>query len=106
VARQGFFSAAKFEEAESEIAVRRKALEEAQASLRHAQADELREWRENHALARAARTEAERELERLLAGSRPEEIEAAEAEIAASRRSAAFSRTSSGGSRSALRTRA
>jgi putative peptide zinc metalloprotease protein len=82
LARQGFFSAAKFEEAESEIAVRRKALEEAQASLRHAQADELREWRENHALARAARTEAERELDRLLAGSRPEEIEAAEAEIA------------------------
>jgi putative peptide zinc metalloprotease protein len=82
LAKQGFFSAAKFEEAESEIAVRRKALEEAQASLRHAQADELREWRENHALARAARTEAERELERLLAGSRPEEIEAAEAEIA------------------------
>lgn len=80
--QQGFFSAAKYEEAESELAVRRRALDEAQASLHHAQADELREWRENLALARAARTEAERELERLLAGSRPEEIEATEAEIA------------------------
>jgi putative peptide zinc metalloprotease protein len=80
--KQGFFSAAKYDEAESETAVRRKALEEAEATLRYAQADELREWRENLALARAARTEAERELERLLAGSRPEEIEATEAEIA------------------------
>jgi multidrug resistance efflux pump len=80
--QQGFYSAAKFEEAESEISVRRKALEEAQANLRHARADELREWSENQALAKAARTEAERELERLAAGSRPEEIEAMEAEIA------------------------
>jgi multidrug resistance efflux pump len=80
--QQGFFSAAKYEEAESELTVRRRAYDEAQASLHHAQADELREWRENLALARAARTEAERELERLLAGSRPEEIEATEAEIA------------------------
>jgi putative peptide zinc metalloprotease protein len=80
--KQGFFAAAKYDEAESEMAVRRKALEEAEATLRYAQADELREWRENLALARAARTEAERELERLLAGSRAEEIEATEAEIA------------------------
>jgi multidrug resistance efflux pump len=80
--QQGFYSAAKFEEAESEISVRRKALEEARANLRHAQADELREWSENQALAKATRTEAERELERLAAGSRPEEIEAMEAEIA------------------------
>jgi multidrug resistance efflux pump len=79
--KQGFFSTAKYEEAESELTVRRRALDEAQAGLRHAQADELREWRENLALARATRTEAERELERLLAGSRPEEIEATEAEI-------------------------
>ncbi|HYY60468.1 MAG TPA: PqqD family peptide modification chaperone [Burkholderiales bacterium] len=80
--KQGFFSAAKYDEAEAEMAVRRNALEEAQASLRYAQTGELREWRENLALARSARTEAERELERLLAGSRPEEIEATEAEIA------------------------
>jgi multidrug resistance efflux pump len=79
--KQGFFSQAKYEEAEAELAVRRRALDEAQASLHHAQADDLREWRENLALARAVRTEAERELERLLAGSRPEEIEATEAEI-------------------------
>jgi multidrug resistance efflux pump len=82
--KQGFFSTAKYEEAESELTVRHRALDEAQANLRHAQAGELREWRENLALARAARTEAERELERLLAGSRPEEIEATEAEIASS----------------------
>lgn len=80
--QQGFYSAAKFDEAETEIFVRRRALEEAHASLRHAQADELREWSENQALAKAARTEAERELDRLAAGSRPEEIEAMEAEIA------------------------
>ena len=80
--KQGFFSAAKFDEGETEIAVRRKALDEAQAALRHAQADELREWSENQALARAARTEAQRELERLLAGSRPQEIEAMAAEVA------------------------
>jgi putative peptide zinc metalloprotease protein len=79
---QGFYSAAKYDEAETEVFVRRKALEEAQASLRHAQADELREWSENRALAKSTRTEAERELERLAAGSRPEEIEAMEAEIA------------------------
>ncbi|HEV8644528.1 MAG TPA: PqqD family peptide modification chaperone [Burkholderiales bacterium] len=80
--QQGFYSAAKFDEAETEIFVRRRALEEAQASLRHARADELREWSENQALAKAARTEAERELERLAAGARPEEIEAMEAEVA------------------------
>jgi multidrug resistance efflux pump len=80
--QQGFFSAAKFDEAETDISVRRRALEEAQASLRHAQADELREWSENRALAKSTRTEAERELERLTAGSRPEEIEAMEAEVA------------------------
>ena len=80
--QQGFYSAAKFDEAETETFVRRRALEEAQANLRHAQADELREWSENQALAKATRTEAERELERLVAGSRPEEIEAMEAEIA------------------------
>jgi multidrug resistance efflux pump len=80
--KQGFFSAAKYEEAESELEVRRRALDEAQANLRHAQADDLAERRENLALARAARTEAERELERLLAGSRSEEIEATEAEVA------------------------
>ncbi|HEU4644025.1 MAG TPA: efflux RND transporter periplasmic adaptor subunit, partial [Burkholderiales bacterium] len=79
--QQGFFSAAKFDEADSEIYVRRRALEEAQAALRHAQADELREWSENRALASAARTESERELERLAAGARPEEIEAMQAEI-------------------------
>jgi len=79
--QQGFFSAAKFDEADTEIFVRRRALEEAQAALRHAQADELREWSENRALARAARTESERELERLAAGARPEEIEAMQAEI-------------------------
>ncbi|MGH8706469.1 MAG: PqqD family peptide modification chaperone [Burkholderiales bacterium] len=80
--QQGFFSAAKFDEADTEIFVRRRALEEAQAALRHAQADELREWSENRALARAARTEAEREFERLTAGAREEEIEAMQAEIA------------------------
>jgi putative peptide zinc metalloprotease protein len=79
--QQGFFSAAKFDEADTEIFVRRRALEEAQAALRHAQADELREWSENRALANAARTENERELERLTAGARPEEIEAMQAEI-------------------------
>lgn len=80
--QQGFFSAAKFDEADTEIFVRRRALEEAQAALRHAQADELREWSENRALASAARTESQRELERLTAGARPEEIEAMQAEIA------------------------
>jgi multidrug resistance efflux pump len=80
--QQGFFSAAKFDEADTEIFVRRRALEEAQAALRHAQADELREWSENRALASAARTESERELERLAAGARLEELEAMQAEIA------------------------
>ncbi|WP_024303244.1 efflux RND transporter periplasmic adaptor subunit [Pseudogulbenkiania sp. MAI-1] len=78
----GAISPLELKEAESDAVIRRKTLEEAQATLQYVRSQNLEERRKDMALAAAGRQEAERELQRLQAGSRPEEIEAAEAEVA------------------------
>lgn len=78
----GAISPLELKEAESDVVIRRKALEEAQATLQYVRSQNLEERRQDMALATANRLEAERELQRLQAGSRPEEIEAGEAEVA------------------------
>jgi multidrug efflux pump subunit AcrA (membrane-fusion protein) len=82
LAEQGFISKVKYREAETDVAIRRKALEEAQAALETVRADALAKNREDVAMAGAERREAQRALELLLAGARPGEIEAMEAELA------------------------
>jgi multidrug resistance efflux pump len=67
---------------QEEAAVRAKELDEAQADLNVAMADDLAELRQEHAVAAKEIMEAEAKLNVLLTGSRPEEIEATEAELA------------------------
>jgi putative peptide zinc metalloprotease protein len=69
-------------EAEERVAVRGKELEEAQSELKTALADTLAGVRQAVAVAEKELAEAEARLTLLLAGSRPEEIEAIEAELA------------------------
>ncbi len=64
------------------VAVRAKELDEAQADLKVTMADDLAEVRRDQAVAEKEIMEVEAELALLLAGSRPEEIEAMEAEVA------------------------
>jgi multidrug resistance efflux pump len=71
-----------YEEAKEEVAVREKELEEAGADLKLILADDLSELRKSIAVAENERKEAEGKLKLALAGSRPEEIEAATAELA------------------------
>ena len=78
----GAISPLELEEARADVAIRRKALEEARAALQLVRAQSQAERRQDIALAEARRMEAEEELNLLLAGSRPEEIEAMEAEVA------------------------
>ncbi|MBI3144584.1 MAG: efflux RND transporter periplasmic adaptor subunit [Pseudogulbenkiania sp.] len=78
----GAISPLELKEAKSDAVIRRKALEEAQATLQYVRAQNQEERRQDIAMAAANRLEAERELQLLLAGSRPEQIEAGEAEIA------------------------
>jgi multidrug resistance efflux pump len=78
----GAISPLELKEAEADTTIRRKAMAEAQAALQLERAQTQQERREEIALAQAGRMEAERELQLLLAGSRPEEIEAMGAEIA------------------------
>lgn len=70
------------EEAEEGVAVRQKELEEAQAERKMVLADVLAEVRKALAVAEKEREEAEGKLTVLLAGSRPEDIEATQAEVA------------------------
>lgn len=70
------------QEAEEQVAVRAKELEEAQADLQLVQAEELAEVRKELALATQQVEEAQGRLALLRAGTRPEEIEATEAERA------------------------
>lgn len=79
----GFFSSLAFQEVRIDAETRSRSAEEARAGLDYVQAQRQAERRQDIALAEAQEAEAQRELQRLLAGSRPEEIEAAEAEIAA-----------------------
>jgi putative peptide zinc metalloprotease protein len=69
-------------EAEENVAVRAKELHESRAELQIALADDLAEPRKALAVAEKEAQEAEARLTLLLAGSRGEDIEAAEAEIA------------------------
>ena len=71
-----------FEEAKEEVAVREKELEEAGAELKLILADDLSELRKSIAVAENELKEAQGKLKLALAGSRPEEIEAATAELA------------------------
>ncbi|MGH7255672.1 MAG: HlyD family secretion protein, partial [Nitrospirales bacterium] len=77
-----FISQKDFQDAQMEVSVRRMELEEAQATLHMVLADGLSAFSQETALAGAERKEAESRLRLLLAGSRPEEIEATQAEIA------------------------
>jgi multidrug resistance efflux pump len=70
------------QEAEEQVAVRAKELEEAQAELQLVQAEDLAEVRKELALATQQVGEAEGRLTLLRAGTRPEEIEATAAERA------------------------
>lgn len=70
------------QEAEEQVAVRAKELEEAQTELKLVQAEDLAEVRKEVAVSAQEAQAAQGRLKVLLAGSRPEAIEATEAEIA------------------------
>jgi multidrug resistance efflux pump len=80
--RQGLVSLLQSREAQEEAAVREKELEETLAELKLLQADDLAEFRKAIAVAENELKEAESKLTLVLAGSRQEEVEAVEAEIA------------------------
>jgi putative peptide zinc metalloprotease protein len=80
--RQGLVSLLQSREAQEEAAVREKELEETLADLKLLQADDLAELRKAIAVAENELKEAESKLTLVLAGSRQEEVEAVEAEIA------------------------
>jgi multidrug resistance efflux pump len=71
-----------FEQAEEEAVVKEKELDEARSELQITLADDLAELRKEMALAETGLAEARGKQAKLLAGSRGEEIEAKEAEIA------------------------
>ncbi|MFQ5927284.1 MAG: HlyD family secretion protein, partial [Terriglobia bacterium] len=79
---QGMISQKKYEEALEQRAVRERELEEAQADLALFEAETFAEHRRDLAVATRQYQEAESRLAELLAGARPEELEAAEAELA------------------------
>ena len=70
-----------FEEAEERMAVREKEREAAQAELRMVTADDLSEFQRELAVSTTEAEETATKLKLLEAGSRPEEIEATEAEV-------------------------
>jgi putative peptide zinc metalloprotease protein len=70
------------EQAEEDAVVREKELEEARAELQVTRADDLAEVRKELALAETGLAETKGKLAKLLAGSRREEVEAKEAELA------------------------
>jgi multidrug resistance efflux pump len=70
------------QEAEEQVAVRAKELEEAQTELKLVQAEDSAEVRKEVAVATQEAQAAQGRLKVLLAGSRPEAIEATEAEVA------------------------
>jgi multidrug resistance efflux pump len=80
--KRGLISRTQLEQREEEVRLREKELEAARAELAMVVADELSELGGELALATTAVEHAEGKLRVLLAGSRPEEIEAMEAEVA------------------------
>ncbi len=80
--RQGLVSLLQSQEAQEAAAVRQKELEEILAELKLLQADDLAELRKAIAVSEKELKEAESKLTLVLAGSRQEEVEAVEAEVA------------------------
>jgi putative peptide zinc metalloprotease protein len=80
--RQGLVSLLQSQEAQEAAAVRQKELEETLAELKLLQADDLAELRKAIAVSEKELKEAESKLTLVLAGSRQEEVEAVEAEVA------------------------
>ena len=78
----GLISRTQLEQSEEQVGLREKELEAAQAELAMVVVDELSEIGGEAALAISAVEQAEGKLSVLVAGSRPEEIEAMEAEVA------------------------
>lgn len=78
----GLISRMQLEQREEEVRLREKELEAARAELAMVDADELSALGGELALARTAVEHAEGKLRVMVAGSRPEEIEAMEAEVA------------------------
>ncbi len=80
--QEGLTSKKEVEEAEEQVAIWGKELEEARAEHEIIVSDELAEFRGSLAVAEKELEEARSKLRMLLAGSRPEEIESTEAEVA------------------------
>jgi multidrug resistance efflux pump len=78
----GFISRKEYEDVEEQGAIREKELEEARITVNMVLADDLGEFRKEQAVTEKELAEVEGKLRLLLAGSRLEEIEATEAEIA------------------------
>jgi multidrug resistance efflux pump len=78
----GFISRKEYDDVEEQRAIREKELEEARTAVNMVLADDLGEFRREVAVSEKELVEVESKLRLLLAGSRPEEIEATEAEIA------------------------
>jgi len=78
----GFISLLAFQEVRIDAETRSMGAEEARAGLDYVRAQRQAERRQGIALAEGQEAETRRELQRLMAGTRPEETEAAEAEIA------------------------
>jgi multidrug resistance efflux pump len=79
---EGLISRKQLEEGEQEVALRAKDLEVAQAELQIVSSDTLAESRQDLAVTEKQVQETDGKLKLLLAGSRPEAIEATEAEVA------------------------
>jgi len=78
----GLVPSKQLEESQHDVALQEKALETAHAELETVSADDLGETREHLAVSRKQADEAGGKLKLLMAGSRPEAIEATEAAIA------------------------
>jgi multidrug efflux pump subunit AcrA (membrane-fusion protein) len=80
--KEGLVSKKDYLEVQEELQLREKDLEEAQEEVKLVESDKLSTLKTSLALATKRLTEAEKRLELLMAGSRAEEIEAVEAELA------------------------
>jgi multidrug resistance efflux pump len=79
--KKEIISLKELEDAEEQMVVRAKEIVEAQAELKAVVADDLAGFQRDVALAEKEVAQAESKLRLLLAGSRPEEVEAVEADI-------------------------
>jgi multidrug efflux pump subunit AcrA (membrane-fusion protein) len=80
--KEGLVSKKDYLEVQEELQLREKDLEEAQEEVKLVESDKLSTLKTSLALATKRLTESEKRMELLLAGSRAEEIEAVEAELA------------------------